>query len=320
MIRQPTTLSSTTTVQLAHRLLIRRDHPTWPFFWRGLGPAVGLLAVIWYAIWPLRTDTIEHTVLQEVRAELDARQMFWVKADVDGQEARLSGRAPNESAAKAALAAAADAKCRTWLIAVRCVTAVHDQFTRGPVTATGEPEPAIRLTPDAATPSGVITPGRNTGSPLRQNVERSAERSAGVAIVASGAASTPLSEPTTTRGCEARIATLLAGASIQFTSGEATIDAGSDPLLDRISQAIRACPGAVRIEGHSDTSGRGSSNEALSEARAKAVREVMVQLGLPEDKVIATGMGSSRPVAPNETPEGRALNRRIEFHAVEPNR
>ena len=138
---------------------------------------------------------------------------------------------------------------------------------------------------------------------------------AGVAI-APGAAPTPLSEPTTARGCEERISTLLSGASIQFTAGEATIDASSDPLLDRISQAIRSCPGVVRIEGHSDTSGNAVTNHALSVARAKAVREVMLQLGLPDNKVEAVGLGSSRPVAPNDTPEGRALNRRIEFHAL----
>ena len=325
MIRPPTTLSSSTTVQLAHRLLIRRDHETWPFFWRGMAPAFGLAAVLWYALWPFRTDGIAHTVRQEVRAELDARQLGWVKVEVDGQEVRLGGRPPNEAAAKAALAAAADTRCRTWLVAVRCVTAVQAQFNQGPISAADEPEPVIRLTPDAATPgpslsseatgpSRVLAPARSAAKPERGD----AERSPGVAI-AQGA-SVPLAEPTTARGCEARIAGLLSGASIQFTSGEASIDPGSDGLLDRISQAIRACPGVVRIEGHSDTSGRGASNEALSEARARAVREVMVQLGVAEDKVVAAGMGSTRPVAPNDTPEGRALNRRIEFHALEPNR
>ena len=340
MIRQPTTLTTATAVQLAHRLLVKREHPTWPFFWRGFAPAFGLLAVLWYAAFPFRTDAIEHEVRREVRAALDARGMPWATVDVDGQEVRLGGQprggagyATREDAAKAAIAVTRDVRCRTWFIAVRCVTAVHDGIAKGAAPA-GADDPAIRLTPDAATAaSGPMLAARDgmsarDGISARDGVrdtERAEpdrvpaspvnERAAGVAIAA-GAAPTPLSEPTTARGCEERISTLLSGASIQFTAGEATIDASSDPLLDRISQAIRSCPGVVRIEGHSDTSGNAVTNHALSVARAKAVREVMLQLGLPDNKVEAVGLGSSRPVAPNDTPEGRALNRRIEFHAL----
>jgi outer membrane protein OmpA-like peptidoglycan-associated protein len=327
VIRQPTTLSTATTVQLAHRLLVQREHPTWPFFWRGFAPAFGLLAVLWYAFFPFRTDAIEHEVKQEVRAALDARGMQWVSVAVDGQDVRLGGHEPREDAGKAAVAVARDTRCRTWFIALRCVSAVHDGFTKGPASA-GSNDPAIRLTPDAATAaSGPMLAARDAlparepsrdgerAEPDRAAAPAMNERAAGVAIAA-GAAPTPLSEPTTARGCEARISSLLSGSSIQFTAGEATIDASSDPLLDRISQAIRSCPGVVRIEGHSDTSGNAVTNHALSIARAKAVREVMLQLGLPDNKVEAIGLGSSRPVAPNDTPEGRALNRRIEFHAL----
>jgi outer membrane protein OmpA-like peptidoglycan-associated protein len=354
VIRQPTTLSTATTVQLAHRLLVQREHPTWPFFWRGFAPAIGLLAVLWYAFFPFRTDAIEHEVRQEVRAALDARGMQWVSIEVDGQDVRLAGSPPGRSqggpapsggserserggieleprddAGKAAIAVVRDVRCRTWFIALRCVAAVHDGFAKGPAPA-GTSDPAIRLTPDAATAaSGPMLAAREPSreptrdaaregeraEPDRAAANAGNERAAGVAIAA-GAAPTPLSEPTTARGCEARISSLLAGASIQFTAGEAMIDASSDPLLDRISQAIRSCPGVVRIEGHSDTSGNAVTNHALSMARAKAVREVMLQLGLPETKVEAVGLGSSRPVAPNDTPESRALNRRIEFHAL----
>ncbi len=320
MIRQPTTLSAATTVQLAHRLLVRRDFPLWPFFWRGFAPAVGLACVLWYAFFPFRGDGIEHEVRQEVRAALDAKGLSWVRLEVDGQEVRLTGREPREGAAKAAIEVAQDTRCRTWLMPVRCVTVVHDAFAKGPAGPDAPHEPALGLTPDAAT--STLSAREAASSPVRtlqadsprSNAETGRERAAGVAI-ASGAAPTPLSEPTTARGCEARIGTLLAGASIQFAANEATIDPASDPLLDRISQAIRACPGVVRIEGHSDTSGNAANNQALSAARAHAVREVMLQLGVPEGKVQAAGLGSARPVAPNDTPESRALNRRIEFHA-----
>ncbi len=280
-----------------------------------MAPTFGLVAVLWYALFPFRTDAIEHEVRQEVRATLDARDMKWVKLDVTGQDVRLSGREPREGAGKAALAAALDARCRTWLVQVRCVSAVHDGFAKGAL-ADNTSDPAIKLTPDAATSaSNGLVPAPDT-SPRATTRPDTGERAAGVSIAA-GAASTPLSEPTTARGCEARIATLLSGASIQFTAGEAIIDPASDSLLDRISQAIRACPGVVRVEGHADPSGDVIANQALSAARAKAVREVMLQLGVPETKVEAAGMGSTRPVASNDTAEGRALNRRIEFHALD---
>ncbi|MBD9481860.1 OmpA family protein [Pseudomonas sp. PDM14] len=67
------------------------------------------------------------------------------------------------------------------------------------------------------------------------------------------------------------------------------------------------------VEGHTDSVGTDAYNQALSERRANAVREVLVnQYGLQGERVNATGYGESRPVADNATDEGRAVNRRVE--------
>ena len=67
------------------------------------------------------------------------------------------------------------------------------------------------------------------------------------------------------------------------------------------------------VEGHTDSVGTDAYNQGLSERRANAVRDVLVnQYGLSPDRVNAAGYGESRPVADNATADGRAINRRVE--------
>ena len=72
----------------------------------------------------------------------------------------------------------------------------------------------------------------------------------------------------------------------------------------------------IQIIGHTDSSGSRSTNLALSQARADAVRDYLADKGLPVSRFEAMGVGPDQPVATNATPEGRAKNRRIEFRAA----
>jgi outer membrane protein OmpA-like peptidoglycan-associated protein len=135
------------------------------------------------------------------------------------------------------------------------------------------------------------------------------------APTAASAASAPAAGAAT-QGCEGALAALLAGEQIAFSSGSAVIDARSAPLLDRLAGEVKSCPGAIRIEGHTDTVGRGAFNRALSEARAAAVRDALITRGVPAERLRAQGFGARRPIGDNTTEEGRARNRRIEFHAI----
>src|SRR5204863_8924803 len=112
------------------------------------------------------------------------------------------------------------------------------------------------------------------------------------------------------------IAGVLSMWQIEFTSGSASIDARSGPLVDRLAQEARSCPGTLRIEGHTDPVGRSAFNRRLSQARAAAVRDALIARGVPAERLRARGFAARRPIADNTTESGRARNRRIEFHVV----
>jgi outer membrane protein OmpA-like peptidoglycan-associated protein len=130
------------------------------------------------------------------------------------------------------------------------------------------------------------------------------------------AAPTPVAQPVqaAAQACERSLASLLAGEEIEFGSGSAAISARSAPLLDSLAKQARACPGNIRIEGHTDSVGRSRFNRSLSDARAAAVRAALIDRGIPAGRLQSQGYGATRPVADNHTAAGRAKNRRIEFH------
>ncbi len=101
---------------------------------------------------------------------------------------------------------------------------------------------------------------------------------------------------------------------INFDTGSAVIADGDLPALDRVVTLLLAAPDAsVEVGGHTDDQGDDAANQALSEARAQAVVDYFVQSGVDPQQVRAAGYGESQPIADNETDDGRAANRRIEF-------
>ena len=104
---------------------------------------------------------------------------------------------------------------------------------------------------------------------------------------------------------------------IQFPAGQATLSPENYILLSKVQQAIQTFgQPTVTIEGHTDTaegSGSTDKNQELSQKRAVVVKTYLVANNtLPSDRIRATGYGPDRPLAPNSTPEGRAINRRID--------
>jgi OmpA-OmpF porin, OOP family len=84
--------------------------------------------------------------------------------------------------------------------------------------------------------------------------------------------------------------------------------------MDRLVEIALRCPSSnLEIGGHTDTDGEDEANQRLSERRAQAVADYMMRAGLPADRLHAVGYGPAKPVASNDTPEGKAQNRRIEF-------
>jgi OmpA-OmpF porin, OOP family len=114
--------------------------------------------------------------------------------------------------------------------------------------------------------------------------------------------------------CQQLFAELLSKARIRFESGKADISVDSAGLLDRLTETALRCPNAtIEIAGHTDSAGDEAANQALSEKRAQAVTDYLVKAGLPASRFAPVGYGSTQPVAGNETEEGKAQNRRIDF-------
>lgn len=123
-----------------------------------------------------------------------------------------------------------------------------------------------------------------------------------------------LPPPVKPDNCQDTVNKLLNNSQINFESAKAVISSDSFNLLADIKSAAELCPDAnFEIVGHTDSHGNLAFNMSLSQARAKAVLDHMINLGLDESKFNATGYGPNQPIADNSTPQGRAQNRRIEF-------
>jgi OmpA-OmpF porin, OOP family len=103
--------------------------------------------------------------------------------------------------------------------------------------------------------------------------------------------------------------------NLNFETGSTQLTSDSVPTVESLVVIMKAYPTvAVRLEGHTDNTGDADANKKLSLDRAVAVREMMVKGGIAEVRIIGTdGYGQEKPIAPNDTEEGRAKNRRTEL-------
>lgn len=108
-----------------------------------------------------------------------------------------------------------------------------------------------------------------------------------------------------------------------FNSGEARIKPGMLPIIDRVVDVVAQCVGDVVVAGYTDdvpiASSRFRSNWDLSAARAvSVVHELVLNRKIPADRVIAAGRAETQPLAPNDSAENRARNRRVEISIRDP--
>jgi len=105
--------------------------------------------------------------------------------------------------------------------------------------------------------------------------------------------------------------------NLNFASGSAPIAGESGLEVDNLSSILKAYEDIkVKIEGYTDSRGNADSNQVLSQQRAEAVRARLIAAGIPDSRISTEGFGAANPVATNDTPEGRAENRRIEVVIV----
>ena len=100
-----------------------------------------------------------------------------------------------------------------------------------------------------------------------------------------------------------------------FETSKAIIKPESFELLDQVAKLLIDNPhvGNIMIEGHTDSRGKYKSNMKLSQDRADSVRKYLIKAGVDASRLTAKGYGPDRPIDTNDTAEGRANNRRVEF-------
>jgi OOP family OmpA-OmpF porin len=101
---------------------------------------------------------------------------------------------------------------------------------------------------------------------------------------------------------------------INFETGKSDIKPESQPIIDQLSEMLKQNPDLkIYIEGHTDNIGGDKTNQPLSESRAKSVMNALISKGIEASRLKSGGWGQSKPIADNNTEEGRAKNRRVEI-------
>jgi outer membrane protein OmpA-like peptidoglycan-associated protein len=108
--------------------------------------------------------------------------------------------------------------------------------------------------------------------------------------------------------------------AIDFDTGKSTIkmSAGSTKVLTAVAKLLTDNPAVttLSVEGNTDNAGDPAMNQTLSQARAQAVVDYLVSKGIDKGRLQAIGNGPNNPIAPNDTKDHMALNRRVEFHVL----
>ena len=125
----------------------------------------------------------------------------------------------------------------------------------------------------------------------------------------------PADKPVDADGCTIEKVVLK---HVQFELNSAELTAGSTTELDKAVNAMNKYS-ALRIEisAHTDNTGEAAYNQQLSEKRASSVRDYMISQGIAKDRMEVKGYGEDKPIADNNTREGRATNRRVEMKIIE---
>ncbi|WP_428310762.1 OmpA family protein [Hydrocarboniphaga sp.] len=138
----------------------------------------------------------------------------------------------------------------------------------------------------------------------------------GVPDYADKCPNTPYGLKVDAEGCVREAQTIVLQ-NVNFEFNKATLTADSKTVLDGVATGLKSDPNMkVELAGHTDSKGSDAYNLKLSQNRANSVKAYLVTQGIPASRLTAKGYGETKPVATNDTDEGRAQNRRVEFRVL----
>ena len=169
--------------------------------------------------------------------------------------------------------------------------------------ATPGTEESASLCP--GTPAGI--PVDPDGCPVDSDVD-------GIANNRDACPSTPIGTRVDARGCPLAGERIAIVTNINFNFDRAVVREDVKKRLSRVIQLLKEMPQVdVQIVGYTDNIGSAEYNRALALRRAESVRDYIVTRGIDSARLSVAGRGKTDPLVPNSTPEGRAVNRRVEF-------
>jgi outer membrane protein OmpA-like peptidoglycan-associated protein len=211
-----------------------------------------------------------------------------------------------------------------WLIGLAVIAwlCLRGQEAGAPALATAEPSatappttlPALSTIATTAAPvseaSSAVAPASAAGP--------AADASAPAAPAPESAAAPAALPSQDLAAARAKIAEVLQDKVVEFGISRAVLSPAGQATVAQIATILKQHPTLkVEVRGHTDSTGPADVNYAFSRARADVVKSVLVSDGIDPNRITSTGYGATQPVADNGTPEGRARNRRIDFHVEE---
>ena len=266
-----------------------REHKGWAF---GLLPAT----VAWFAANSFETPKIEASLAAHMDCALKNAGAAGLGFSLDGRDVTLDRSAPD--ALRAALAN---------VEGVRLVE-VGDTAPSNAMSSATQAADAVGSADERPADRGKRVVASQTSSTVNPTAEERA-RSGREQL-----ATLPSSGALDLVACQTGLNATQAVEKIQFHSGSSRITRSAATVLDRLTPLLRRCPETkVEISSHTDNVGDDEDNRALSRRRAEAVMRYLIREGISAARLSAIGYGAKKPLASNDTEDGRSENRRIEF-------
>ena len=250
---------------IERHLLLWRDPPVWPFVWRGLLPLAALAGGRPLRARPLRPRRHPGRGGAGTARAAGRRRLRLGRRAVSGQSVNLTGVEPHAATARAPWRWRAPQAVPTWLGRRICAVRCRAEFSPPAASAAG----------------GTRRRGRRRLPRARRPL---------------------VPAPLAARPASARLANSLAAEQIKFAPGSAKIDARSGALLDQLAREVRSCPGTIRIEGYTDTVGRGRVNEHLSEATCRGGARGADRARRPPERLRRQGLWRAARRSPTTRP------------------